>query len=230
MKSVIVGGSSGMGLGIAKALLKQNHEVVICSRNKEKLENAKKALGSVETHVLDVTNEKQVAEVFFKIGAFDHLVTTAADFISGPFLEMKLQEAKSFFDSKFWGQYLCAKSAAPFIRKGGTITFFCGVAGQKPMPHFAAGCAINAAVEGLTRALAVEIAPIRVNAIAPGWVATPVWDGVAGKEAQFKAKAEKLPVKRVGTTDDIAKAALFLMDCGYATGTVLYVDGGDLLV
>lgn len=230
MKVVVLGGSSGMGFAIAKSLHERGHEVVIASRSKEKLAHAQKAMPKAKTFAFDVTKEHEVSALFSSIGAFDHLIITAADFVMGPFLEMKTEEVKRFFDSKFWGQYCAAKYAAPHIRKGGSITFFCGIAGKKPMMHFAAGAAINAGIEGLTRALALELAPLRVNAIAPGTVVTPVWNDVPEKERLFEELAEKLPVKRVGKPEDFAPAAHFLIECGYVTGTVLYIDGGDHLI
>ena len=145
---------------------------------------------------------------------------------------MPLDEAKQFFDSKFWGQYLAAKHGAPHIRKGGSITFFCGVAGQKPFMHFSTGSAINAAIEGLTRALALELSPLRVNAISPGTVVTPVWDVVPeqARLTEFEETAKKLPAKRVGQPEDIAQAAVYLIQCGYATGSIVYVDGGGRII
>ena len=221
-----------MGLAAAKMLVSLGHEVVIASRSKEKLEKAKAAIGKVETYALDVMREGDVAQFFGSVGPFDHLVLTAAAFVMGPFLKLPLEEAKRFFDSKFWGQYLAAKHGAPHIRKGGSITLFCGGAGQKPFMHFSVGSAINAAIEGLTRALALELAPIRVNAISPGTVVTPVWD-VMPEEERLKAFAEsakQLPVKRVGQPEDIAQAVAYLVQCGFATGSIVYVDGGGLIV
>jgi NAD(P)-dependent dehydrogenase (short-subunit alcohol dehydrogenase family) len=232
MKSVIIGGSSGMGLAIAKLLKAQGHEVVIAGRTKKHLEQACKEIGKSEWHLLDITKEKQIEQFFSKIGPFDHLVLTAAAFKMGPFLTMKIEEAKEFFDSKFWGQYCAAKYGAPQIRKGGSITFFGGVAAQKPFLYFSAGSAINAAIEGLTRALALELGPIRVNAISPGTIETPLWNAVPDKErmAQFEEIAQKLPVKRVGQPEDIAHAVLYLINSGYATGSIVHVDGGDRLI
>lgn len=232
IKAVIIGGSSGMGLATAKRLHSLGYEIVIASRSKEKLDKAVKAIGKAESHVLDITNETEVIRFFEKVGPFNHLVTSAANFVMGPFLKMATGDAKNFFESKFWGQYISAKIGAPYIRKGGSITFFCGIAAQKPFLHFAAGCAINAAIEGLTRALALELSPLRVNAISPGTVVTPVWDGVAEKErlAEFQKEAERLPAKRVGQPEDIAEAAAYLIHCGYATGSIVYVDGGARIV
>jgi NAD(P)-dependent dehydrogenase (short-subunit alcohol dehydrogenase family) len=231
-KIVIIGGSSGMGLATAKMLHSLGHEIVIASRSKDKLKKAVQEIGKAESCILDVTNEKDIARFFDFVGPFDHLITSAASFTMGPFLKMPSTEARDFFDSKFWGQYLAAKLGAPHIRKGGSITFFCGVAGQKPFMHFAAGSAINAAIEGLTRALALELSPIRVNAISPGTVVTPVWDGLPEKErqAEFEETARRLLVKRVGQPEDIAKAICYLIQCGYATGSIVYVDGGARIV
>jgi NAD(P)-dependent dehydrogenase (short-subunit alcohol dehydrogenase family) len=231
-KTVVIGGSSGMGLAIAKAAYYLEHDVVIASRSKEKLKKAQQHIGAVQIHPLDITQEKKVMAFFSSIGPFDHLVITAADFIMGPFLTLKTDEAKRFFASKFWGQYCAAKHGAPHIRPDGSITFFCGVAGQKPMKNFAAGAAINAALEGLTRALALELAPIRVNAIAPGAVVTPVWDSLPKKKrlAQLASIKNKSPLHRIGVPDDIVQAVLYLMHCAYATGSIVYVDGGDRLI
>lgn len=232
LKTVIIGGSSGMGLAAAEMLHSLGHDIVIASRSKEKLEKAVKTIGKAEVHVLDITKENEIAQFFNSVGPFDHLVISAANFMMGPFLEMPLNEAKDFFDSKFWGQYLAAKFGAPHIKEGGSITFFCGVAGQKPFMHFAAGSAINAAIEGLTRALALELSPLRVNAISPGTVVTPIWNGVPEKQRQreFEEKAKQLLTKKIGQPEDIAQAVVYLIQCPYATGSIVYVDGGTRLI
>lgn len=232
LKTVIIGGSSGMGLATAQKLYALGHEIVIASRTKEKLEKAAKLIGKAEIHVLDVTKEKEIIQLFNAVGPFDHLVTSAADFVMGPFLKMPLNEAKHFFDSKFWGQYTAAKYGAPHIRKGGSITLFGGVAGQKPFLNFSVGSAINAAIEGLTRSLALDLSPLRVNAISPGTVVTPVWNGMPEQERLkvFEETAKRLPAKRVGEPEDIAEAVAYLIQCKYATGSIVYVDGGDRIV
>jgi NAD(P)-dependent dehydrogenase (short-subunit alcohol dehydrogenase family) len=229
---VVIGGSSGMGLAAAILMGKLGYEVVIASRSKEKLGSAIKAVGSGEAHVLDVCDEDAVNAFFSSLAPFHHLVVSAADFVMGPFLELSVKEARRFFDSKFWGQYVVAKYGAKKIQKGGSITFFSGIASQKPVPNLAVASSINAAIEGLTRALAFELAPIRVNAISPGTISTPVWNSVPEKErlAYFKEVSQKLPAGRIGQPEDIAEAVRFLVECGYVTGEVIYCDGGDRLI
>jgi NAD(P)-dependent dehydrogenase (short-subunit alcohol dehydrogenase family) len=232
LRTVIIGGSSGMGLATAQKLYSLGHEIVVASRSKDNLEKAVKMIGKAESYILDITKENEIIQFFNSIGPFDHLVTSAANFVMGSFLKMPLDDAKQFFDSKFWGQYLAAKYGAPYIRTGGSITFFCGVAAQKPFMHFSTGSAINAAIEGLTRALALELSPLRVNAISPGTVVTPVWDIIPEQErlTEFEETAKKLPAKRVGQPEDIAQAAVYLIQCGYATGSIVYVDGGGRII
>ncbi len=232
LRTVVIGGSSGMGLATAQLLYSLGHDIVIAARSQDKLEQAVKTIGKAETFCLDITKEKDINSFFKSVGPFDHLVVSAAGFSMGSFLTMPFDEAKHFFDSKFWGQYLAAKHGAPHIRKGGSITFFCGIAAYKPFMHFSVGSAINAAIEGLTRALALELSPLRINAISPGTVVTPVWDVFPEKQRlkDFEETANRLPAKRVGKPEDIAQAAAYLIQCGFATGSVVYVDGGALIV
>jgi NAD(P)-dependent dehydrogenase (short-subunit alcohol dehydrogenase family) len=231
-KIVVVGGSSGMGLAIATLMRKEGYEITIASRSKEKLAQAVKVIGKAESYVLDVTQEAETQAFFDSHPVFDHLIISAADFVMGPFLELSLKEARQFFDSKFWGQYTVAKYAAPKMRENGSITFFSGIAGQKPFLNMAVASAINAAIEGLTRTLALELAPLRVNAIAPGTIATPIWSGVSEEEKKsfFQKISETLPAGRVGQPEDIAQVIKFLIACEYMTGQVISCDGGACLI
>jgi NAD(P)-dependent dehydrogenase (short-subunit alcohol dehydrogenase family) len=147
-------------------------------------------------------------------------------------LEIESSAVRSVFESKFWGQYYAARYGATGIRPGGSITMFAGVASVKPLPGLVAYAAVNGAVEGLCRTLAVELAPLRVNVISPGIVVTPAYAAMPEqeREAMFQLLADKLPVKRVGRPEDVARTVLYLMQNGYSTGTVNYVDGGHRLV
>ena len=230
--AVVVGGSSGIGLAAAKALAAEGARVVIGGRSEERRRAAVASIpGRVEARGLDITDEASVGAFFDAVGPLDHLVTTAAGAAMGPFLELDVAAARRFFDSKFWGPYVVARTAVPQLRPGGSITFFSGAAGSRATPGFSCGSAINAAVETLVRTLAVELAPIRVNTVSPGLVDTPVWGSLvpaAERDALFAETAAKLPARRIGRPEEIADAVLFLIRNEYTTGTTLFVDGGYL--
>jgi len=135
-------------------------------------------------------------------------------------------------ESKLYGPLLLAKYGAPRLPVIGSITFTSGIAAYRPAARGSVVAAVNAAVEGLVRALAVELAPIRVNAVSPGWVDTSIWTFVAGdkKDETLSAMAKRLPVGRIGQPDDIADAICFLMGNTFTTGTILHVEGGHRLV
>lgn len=229
---IVVGGSSGMGQSAAKTLATEGAEVIIASRSMEKLRRAAEAIGpSAIPQVLDMTDARQV-EAFFREGKpFDHLIISAADAVMGNFLDVDIAEAKRFFDSKFWGPYRVARAAVPKIRPGGSITFFAGAASRRGTPGLSCGSAINAAIEAMSNTLAVVLAPIRVNAISPGLIRTPVWDALldpATLKTVLADAEKKLPLHRIGTPEEVAHAVLYLVENTYTTGSVLFVDGGYL--
>ncbi|MEF0940708.1 SDR family oxidoreductase [Rhizobium sp. BR 362] len=233
---LIVGGSSGMGLALAKRALGTGAEVIIVGRNEEKLKRAGVELrnAALSTVAADVTQEGQVADLFERIGRLDHIVSTAAD-IEGAYEllpSLDLRAAQKVVESKFYGPLLLAKYGAPLLSPFGSITFTSGIAAYRPSARGSVVAAVNAGLEGLVRALAVELAPIRVNAVSPGWVDTPIWTFVAGdkKEETLGAMAKRLPVGRVGQPEDIAHAISFLMGNAFTTGTILHVEGGHRLV
>ncbi len=229
---VIIGGSSGMGLATAKAAAAQGTRVVIAGRSLDKLEKAKTEIAApVEALPLDISDEGAVKAFFAQVGKFDHLTTPGSSIRGGAFLTGDTARARADFDSKFWGQYLAAKYGAPFIRPGGSIVFFSGIYSTRPPAGVSSIGAINGAVEALTRALAVELAPIRVNAVCPGLVDTPLHAGLAPEQRQavFEAYAQATPVKRVGRPEDLAQTVLYLMSNEFTTGSVIYTDGGYTL-
>ena len=148
----------------------------------------------------------------------------------GLLADTDIAAARGFFDLRYWGAFTAAKYGSANIRPGGSIVFTSGIAGQRPRSGWALGASICSAMEGLTRALAIE--PIRVNIVSPGVVATPLWAEMAeaDREALYRQAGEKLPVGHVGEAAEIAEAYLYLMDQSYATGQVLVVDGGAVLV
>jgi NAD(P)-dependent dehydrogenase (short-subunit alcohol dehydrogenase family) len=226
---VIIGGSSGLGLATAKAAVALGAAVVIGGRSRERLEQAQAEIGGeVEAFTLDIAQEDQVRSFFERVEWLDHLATPGNRGVRGPFLELDSAAARAGFDSKFWGQYNAAKYAAPRLSPGGSIVLFAGAFSQRPAKGSATQSAINSAVEGLARALAVELAPLRVNAVSPGLVDTPLHAGMPAKERQamYAAAAGRLPVGRIGRSEDVAQTVLYLMANGFTTGSTIYVDGG----
>ncbi len=227
---VIIGGSEGMGYAVAQAALGSGAKVLIASRSAQKLAAARAALGSgVDIDTLDVTDENAVRAFFERCGPIDHLVTSAAVVNRKPFFEVTAAEAHAAFESKFWGQFYAARHAAPNIRGNGSITFFSGISSRKGMPGLVVTSAINGAVESLCRSLALTLAPVRVNAVCPGFIDTPGHDDPAGKRRQVLAKvAAAIPARRVGTPEEVAQTVLYLMQSEFTTGTVIDIDGGHL--
>ncbi|MGQ9370622.1 SDR family oxidoreductase [Azospirillum sp. A39] len=233
---LIAGGSSGMGLALAESLLAEGAEVVIVGRSQARLDAARRRLpdgGRLRAIAADITDEDAVAALCERSGPLDHIVTTAAD-IAGAYQllpALDLAAVRRVVDSKLVGPLLLAKHGAPVLAPAGSITFTSGIAAYRPAPRGAAVAAVNGALASLAAALAVELGPIRVNVVSPGWVDTPIWAAVAGdaKDATLGAMAKRLPVGRIGTPGDVADAIRFLMGNGYVTGTVLHVEGGHRL-
>jgi NAD(P)-dependent dehydrogenase (short-subunit alcohol dehydrogenase family) len=183
---VIIGGSSGMGLAIAKKAVQAGANVTIAAFSRAKLDEAREAIAAdVTTHTVDVSEEQSVKTLFSKIGPFDHLVVPGSSVRSGPLREFSLADARASMDSKFWGQYLAARYAQ--IRSRGSITLFSGILSRRSSAGLASLASINAAVEALGRALAVELAPIRVNVISPGITDTPADAGMPERPAHGDA-------------------------------------------
>jgi NAD(P)-dependent dehydrogenase (short-subunit alcohol dehydrogenase family) len=136
------------------------------------------------------------------------------------------------FDVRMFGAMTTVKAAAPYIRQGGSIVLTGGIASARPLKGWTIAASICGAMEGFTRALAVELAPIRVNIVSPGLVRTPLWADMSEsqREAMYRQAGERLPVGRVGEAGDIARTYLHLMDNAYVTGQSFVIDGGGILV
>jgi NAD(P)-dependent dehydrogenase (short-subunit alcohol dehydrogenase family) len=233
-KVVVLGGSSGIGLATAIAASQEGAEVTIVSSNQQRIDKALEQLPEGSKGLaINLTDEQQVQELFSKIGAFDHLVYTAGESLVLKTLEeISIQDAKGFFDLRYWGAFAAVKYGAPQINAGGSITLTGGVASARPGKGWSLGASICSAMEGFTRAMAIELAPLRVNLVSPGVIRTNLWSGMmdADRDAMYETIANGLPLKRVGEAEDIAQTYLYLMKQPFSTGQVIVADGGYVLV
>jgi len=231
---VVIGGSSGIGLATAKAAALHGAKVIIASSNQQRIDRALKELPPESIgYKIDVTNETLVKNLFETIGSFDHLVFTAGEnLILGNIADTALEVARNYFNIRYWGAITAVKYATPFINVTGSIVLTSGIASNRPNKGWGLGASICAAMEGFTRAMAIELAPIRVNIVSPGVVKTELWSGMGEyeREAMYNDIGNTLPVKRVGEAKDVAKAFVYLLEQQYCTGQTLIVDGGNSLV
>jgi NAD(P)-dependent dehydrogenase (short-subunit alcohol dehydrogenase family) len=230
---VILGGSSGIGLAVAEQAASQGAKLVIASSNEERVQKAIESLGgNAQGHTLDLSDEQAVETLFAKLGAFDHLVFTAGDSLHLHNLATTdLKQARRAFELRYWAALAAVKYGSKNIRKGGSVVLTTGVAGQRPQKGWVVAASVCGTIDALTRALAVELAPIRVNAVSPGVVRTNLWQSMsaAEREQMYESVGKSLPVGRVGEPHDIAQAYVFLMQEGFGTGQILVVDGGTVL-
>jgi NAD(P)-dependent dehydrogenase (short-subunit alcohol dehydrogenase family) len=226
---VVVGGTSGMGLATVRVAAAQGAEVIAAGRRSIA---GRERIDGVAQAEVDVTDETSVRALFDGLGTLDHLFVSASPGAPGRFLEQDLTAARTFIDGKLLGSWSCARYAAPLMRAGGSITFVTGVAVVRPPGNAAMVTAAFAGIEALSRALALELGPLRVNTIRPGYTDSEMWSGLSdGERDDLRLRvADALPVGRMGTPEDIAHAAVFLMTSRQTTGAVLEVSGGESLV
>jgi NAD(P)-dependent dehydrogenase (short-subunit alcohol dehydrogenase family) len=234
---VIVGGSEGIGLAVAKAASAAGARVLIGSRNEAKLAAARTALGgnaAVETAVVDARDEASAKAYFDRLTEIDHLAVLVGGPVAPlPLVATPVKEFNERFHRKFWAQWIVAKYGAPKIKAGGSLTLTSGAASRR----FSAGMVwlstVNAGIEAMGKGLAVELAPakVRVNVVCPGLVDTAVWCALPPDQraAMMEDASQKLPAGFVAKPHEIAGAYLHLMTGRYSTGTVLDIDGGWLI-
>lgn len=231
---VVLGGSSGIGLAVAQQAATQGATAIIASSNADRVKQAVATLGAkAEGHAFDLSNENDIKNFFQKVGDFDHLVFTAGDTLQlNELVETDLTKARRAFELRYWAVLAAVKHASKYIRKDGSISLTTGVAGERPHKGWTLAASVCGAIVSLTRALAVELAPIRVNAVSPGVVRTNLWQNLSERERDdmYESVGNSLLVGRVGEAWEIARAYLFLMQEGYSTGQTVVVDGGAVLV
>jgi NAD(P)-dependent dehydrogenase (short-subunit alcohol dehydrogenase family) len=226
---VVIGGSSGLGLALAASALEDGAEVTIAGRSEDRLHEARAAIGDrVRTAVVDAVDEVQVAGLFGGLGTVDHVFVTVGVVGGGTLVESDTATHRPRLDARVWAAAYAAKYGAPKMTRGGSITFCSGAASVRPGKATNPLAAASAgAVEAMTRTLALQLAPVRVNTVVPGIVDTPLFTRSAD---DLETIAKRLPVGRVGRPEDIAQAVRFFMTNGYVTGQTLIVDGGGVLV
>jgi NAD(P)-dependent dehydrogenase (short-subunit alcohol dehydrogenase family) len=230
---IILGGTSGIGLATAKAAIRSGAEVTVVSRQPATVDRALAELPpGASGRVADLTDPAMVCSLFSGLGDIDHLVFTAGEPLAlMDMAALDLDKARDFFALRYFGALWAVHAAAPHLRAGGSITLTTGIAGRRPGRGWAVAASICGAVESLTWALAVELAPIRVNAVCPGVVRSPLWDSMSesDREQVYRDAAASIPAGRVGEVNDLAQAYLYCLTQPFATGSILTVDGGTSL-
>lgn len=228
---VVVGRGSGIARAVALLAQSEGARVIVAGRDQGKLATAYRGT-DVTAEVVDLTDDASIAALADRVGAVDHVVSTASARARGNLTDLERRNLRLSFDTKVIGPTMLAKYFAPHINPGGSFVLFSGVHAFKLNVGYLGVGITNGAVDFLTRWLAVELAPTRVNAISPGVIDTGAWDslGEDGKRDYFEHIAAGNPVGRIGTPDDVASAVLFAMTNTFMTGMTLKIDGGEPLI
>jgi NAD(P)-dependent dehydrogenase (short-subunit alcohol dehydrogenase family) len=231
--ALVVGGTSGIGLATARRLHALGATVHIVGRGKERLDEIATTDPEITGHQADGGNRAEITAVVEAIGSIDWLIVSLSGSEGpGPIADLDLDTLRRAFDAKFWAHLTTIQAALPHLTPAGSITLLGAITARAGMPGTAGIAAINGAVEALVKPLAVELAPIRVNAVSPGLVDTPWWSGMPedARQAYFTQIAQVLPARRVATADDIAEVVVLAAMNANLTGTVIEADGGARLV
>ena len=231
---VIVGASAGIGEAAARAFAERDAAVTITGRSKERLDQAARRIGHpVQVAELDATDRGALDVFFAAAGTVDHLVLTASPGAvgAGPLAALDEAALRQAFDGKFFAHVKAIQAALPRLRPDGSVTITTAASARAAFPGTAGLAAANGALETMVAPLAVELAPLRVNAVSPGVIGTHWWDGMPAeqREAYFGAVAAITPVRRIGTPEDVAGAIVYLAGASFVTGTVLECTGGSNL-
>ena len=228
---VVFGGSSGIGFAAAKAAQAEGASVTIIGRDVERLRAASATIAGSDWRSTDVTDADGVARAVAHLGAVDHVFLSVGQGGASDVLTSTAEDLRRPFEERVFGTFNVVRAVAPKMREG-SITLMSGMYASRIRSHASPQTAALCAVESLARTLALDLAPVRVNAVAPGWIDTPRLERSFGadKAGRVNAIARELPGKRVGNTDEVAAAVILLMTNRYINGEVLHIDGGGRFV
>jgi NAD(P)-dependent dehydrogenase (short-subunit alcohol dehydrogenase family) len=226
---LVIGGGSGIGLGVARGAAREGAKVLIASRDAKKIAEAAKTIGATSA-AIDVRDENNVAQFFEDNGAFDHIAFTAGDWdgiVPGALADLDLAKAAARMTTRFWGAVAVAKHGATRLPPGGSYTITNGMLARRPRKGLPIVTAGACAVEGLALGLAVDLAPVRVNCVCPGLIETEMWDKFPeGYRDRLMAMTQKQLVQRPGQADEAGEAYLTCMRNSFMTGQVIMIEGG----
>ncbi|OBI98054.1 SDR family oxidoreductase [Mycobacterium asiaticum] len=230
---LVIGGTSGIGLAVAAAAAEQGATPIVASRRASSVERALAALpAGARGATVDLADPPSIERLAAEVGPVEHLVYTAGEPLElVPLAGLTPEVILGFYQTRFVGVCSAVRVFGPRLPPGGSITLTSGSASEQP-EFGSLPVSLCGAMNALTAALAVELAPIRVNAVAPGVVRSPLWDSmdVAAREEMFAQAAQGIPLRRIGEADEVARAYLYCIEQAYSTGTVVKVDGGSVLV
>jgi len=228
---LVVGRGSGIARAVTVAARDAGAKVIAAGRDRGTLAAAYAGEPDISTQSIDLTDEASIAALADRLGSIDHVVSTASARARGRLAELNRDAVRLSIDTKVIGPLMLAKHLAPLMGESGSFVIFSGVASAKIAVGTMGVAITNGAAEVLARSLALELAPIRVNAISPGVIDTGAWDtpGAQGKADYFAGISARNPARRIGTADDIANAVLFALTSTFLTGQTLHIDGGEPL-
>jgi NAD(P)-dependent dehydrogenase (short-subunit alcohol dehydrogenase family) len=227
---LVVGRGGGLAQAIVEAARAQGASVIAAGRRPDSLKEAYENDPGVSVESVDLTDDASISALAGRVGDVDHVVSTASARARGTVASLEREAVRASFDTKVIGPLMLARAFQGQINEGGSILIFSGVAAFKIAVGTLAVAITNGAADTLTRSLAVELAPIRVNAISPGVIDTGAWDALGdGKAKLFAEMIEHNPARRIGTASDIAEAAMLALTNPFMTGATLQVDGGERL-
>lgn len=228
---VVAGGTSGIGLAIVKLAAQSGANVHAFGRSQKHIDKAKAEVGDVNFLSADIHDDNALRTIFEQVRRVDHLVgnATGANRTIAPFMEQSHEQFAEAF-GKFWGYTKLVRAGVPFMSPAGSVTLISGVVARKCPPGMSSISCVGNAVEGFCRAIAPEIAPIRINTVAPGTIETSMYDWMGReKDERLSRMTEHQPIGRPGKPEEVAEAVIYLMSANYVTGSNINVDGGQLL-